>query len=330
MRKGKQRLKPNTVLREYWDNNERFADLFNAQLFGGEQVIKPDELLPVDTMAVSVFEHGEYAESIESARDKINICRHSTALGVELEILGEENQEHIHYGMPMRLMGYDYHVYKKQYDDNAQKYKKCSEGLTRDEFLSKMKKTDKFVPVITIVVYYGSEPWDGARSLHEMLNIPERVRPFVNDYRMLLIEACRCSLPFENPSNIDLFHLLGTIQYDDSRQKEIMTAEIIDYVQEKKVDEDVIKTVSSLTKGKFNMNVKKEEIGGMYTIFDKVADDAAIEGEIKGIIKTGRKYKAGDESIIADIVVECDISEEDARTYMEQYDQTGKITLIEN
>lgn len=328
MRKGKQKLKPNTVLREYWDNNERFADLFNAQLFGGEQVIKPDELLPVDTMAVSVFEHGEYAESIESARDKINICRHSTALGVELEILGEENQEHIHYGMPMRLMGYDYHVYKKQYDDNAQKYKKCSEGLTRDEFLSKMKKTDKFVPVITIVVYYGSEPWDGARSLHEMLNIPERVRPFVNDYRMLLVEACRCSLPFENPSNIDLFHLLSTIQYDDSREKEIMTAEAMSYIQGKKVDEDVIKTVSGLTR--LNLNVKKEETGGMYTIFNKVADDAAIEGEIKGIIKMGRRGKEDDEVIVEYIMTECSISEADARTYIEQYDQTGKITLIEN
>lgn len=330
MQKKQQRIKPNTALRDYWDNNERFADLFNARLFGGEQVIKPEELLPVDSAAVSVFEHGEYAESIELARDKINICRHSTALGVELELLGEENQEHIHYGMPMRLMGYDYHTYRKQYDDNAQKYKKCSEGLTRDEFLSKMKKTDRFIPVITIVVYYGSEPWDGAKSLHEMLNIPERVRPFVNDYKMLLIEACRCSLPFGNPSNIDLFHLLGTIQYDDSRQKEIMTAEAMSYIQEKEVDEDVIKTVSSLTKGKFNITVKREGAGGMYTIFDKVADDAAIEGEIKGIIKTERRHNEDDETIVERIMMECSISEEDARIYMEQYDQTGKVTLIEN
>lgn len=29
MRKAKQKLKPNTVLREYWDNNERFADFLN-------------------------------------------------------------------------------------------------------------------------------------------------------------------------------------------------------------------------------------------------------------------------------------------------------------
>lgn len=330
MQKGKQKLKPDIVLREYWDNNERFADLFNARLFGGEQVIKPNELLSIDSASVSVFEHGKYAESVEAARDKIKICRHSAALGVELELLGEENQDHIHYGMPMRLMGYDYHTYKKQYDDNAQRYKKCSEGLTRDEFLSRMKKTDKFIPVITIVVYYGSEPWDGARSLHEMLNISERVRPFVNDYKMLLIEACRCSLPFGNSNNIDLFHLLSMIQFDDSRQKEKMTAEAMSYIREKSVDEDVLRAVSSLTKGKFNISVKKKGAKGMYTIFDKVADDAAIEGEIKGIIKMGRRDKADDEVIVEYIMAECSISEGDARTYLEQYDQTGKVTLIEN
>lgn len=83
-------------------------------------------------------------------------------------------------------------------------------------------------------------------------------------------------------------------------------------------------------KGKINISVKREGAGGMYTIFDKVADDAAIEGEIKGIIKTERRYNADDEVIVERLMIECSISEEDARTYMEQYDQTGKVTLIDN
>ena len=45
-----------------------------------------------------------------------------------------------------------------------------------------MKKTDKFIPVITVVVYYGENPWDGAVSLHGMLNIPKEMQTFVNDY----------------------------------------------------------------------------------------------------------------------------------------------------
>ena len=76
--------------------------------------------------------------------------------------------------MPMRVMGYDYDTYKKQYDSNAKKYK-TAEDMEEDEFLSRMKKTDKLLPVITIVVYYGEKPWDGAKTLHEMLDILEEM-----------------------------------------------------------------------------------------------------------------------------------------------------------
>ena len=59
----------------------------------------------------------------------------------------------------MRVMGYDYAAYQKQYVDNAAKYK-TAKSLTEEEYLSKMKKDDRLVPVITVVVYYGEKPWD--------------------------------------------------------------------------------------------------------------------------------------------------------------------------
>lgn len=62
MEKKIQDLKPDTVLKNYWNNKEQFADLFNAVLFQGRCVIRAEE--------------------------------------------------HIHYAMPMRIMGYDYGVYK--------------------------------------------------------------------------------------------------------------------------------------------------------------------------------------------------------------------------
>ena len=46
-----------------------------------------------------------------------------------------------------------------------------------------------FAPVITIVVYYGEKAWDGAVTLHEMLNIPKEMKEFVNNYKMRLVEA---------------------------------------------------------------------------------------------------------------------------------------------
>ncbi|MCX4326081.1 MAG: hypothetical protein OSJ45_02165 [Lachnospiraceae bacterium] len=58
-----QDLKPDTVVKNYWRNNEQFADFFNAVLFNGEQVIKPEELEDVDTEESSVLEHRKYSES---------------------------------------------------------------------------------------------------------------------------------------------------------------------------------------------------------------------------------------------------------------------------
>ena len=190
-------LKPDIILKNYWRDKEQFADLFNAVLFNGKQIIKPEELEDLDTEESSVLEHREYAESIQASRDIIKIRKRSLAYSTEFVMLGKEAQEHIHYAMPMRVMGYDYGVYKKQYDNNAKNYK-TADGMTEDEYLSKMKKTDKFVPVITIVVYYGEKPWDGAVSLHEMLSIPEEMKPFVNDYKMLLVEARKNNFKFHN------------------------------------------------------------------------------------------------------------------------------------
>ena len=37
---GKKVLKADTVVKNYWRNNEQFADIFNAVLFNGNEVIK--------------------------------------------------------------------------------------------------------------------------------------------------------------------------------------------------------------------------------------------------------------------------------------------------
>lgn len=91
-----QDLKPDTVLKNYWNDNEQFADLFNAVLFGGRQVFRPEELEDMDTEESSVLEHRDYAESIKASRDSIKVSKKSTAHGVELVLLGMESQSHIH------------------------------------------------------------------------------------------------------------------------------------------------------------------------------------------------------------------------------------------
>ena len=281
MSKKTQDLKPDTVLKNYWNNNEQFADLFNAVLFGGEQVISPDELEDADTEESSILEHREYAESIKASRDNIKIHKRSTTYGVELVMLGIESQEHIHYAMPMRVMGYDYGTYKKQYDSNAKKYQ-TKDGMTDDEYLSRMKQTDRFTPVITVVVYYGDNPWNGATTLHGMLNIPDKMKPFVNDYKMLLVEARQNDLIFHNMTNIAFFDMLKVV-LDKSITKDEARKKAAEYALIHNVDKTVVMTIAGATNCKIDYNaLYKEEDISMNTLFDVIENDGIMKGKAEG------------------------------------------------
>ena len=43
------KIKPDTILKTFWRDNEHFADLFNAALFDGRQVLKAGDLTEADT-----------------------------------------------------------------------------------------------------------------------------------------------------------------------------------------------------------------------------------------------------------------------------------------
>ena len=80
MAKKTQVLKPDTVLKNYWSDNEQFADIFNAVLFEGNRVIRPEELEDVDTEESSVLQNRKYAENIQASRDSIKIRKNRQSM----------------------------------------------------------------------------------------------------------------------------------------------------------------------------------------------------------------------------------------------------------
>ena len=322
MGKEKPALKPDIIVKNYWRNKEQFADFFNAVLFDGKQVIKPKELEDLDTEESSVLEHKEYAESIGASRDTVKIRKKSTVYGVEFVILGMEGQEHIHYAMPMRVMGYDYAAYQKQYVDNAAKYK-TAKSLTEEEYLSKMKKDDRLVPVITVVVYYGEKPWDGAVSLHGMLHISEEMKPFVNDYRMHLVEARKNDLKLHNINNRDLFNLLG-ILLDRNEKLQETRDRAINYAREHRVEKTVIMTAAGAANCKIDYNkIARKGDADMCTVFEETRREGIAEGEAKGeakgIIETGYEFGISEEEILARLQKKLNISLAEAQEYVKKF-----------
>ena len=322
MAKRKQRLKPDIIAKKYWNNNERFADFFNAVLFQGEQVIKPEELEDVDTEGSFVLEHRKYAESIQAARDNIKVRKRYLARGVELVMLGNEGQEHIHYAMPLRVMGYDYGTYKKQYDSNAENYA-TAKGLDRDEYLSKMKRTDKFIPVITVVVYYGEKPWNGATTLQGMLNIGEEIAPYVNDYKILLVEARQNNLTLHNMSNVAFFNLLE-ILLDENKTTDEIKRKAIEYTEKHEVDRTVVMAVAGVTNNKIDYNIlDKRGDSDMCRVFEEMWEEGRREGREEGraeeIIETGFEFGLPENDILERLQDKLNISLQKAQGYFNRF-----------
>lgn len=323
MTKRTQNLKPDIILKNYWNDNEQFADLFNAVLFGGKQVIRPEKLEDVDTEELSLLEHRDYAESIQASRDNIKVSKRSTEYGVELAMLGIESQEHIHYAMPLRVMGYDYGTYKKQYDSNAKRYK-TFKGMERNEYLSKMKKTDRFIPVITIVVYYGEKPWDGAVSLHGMLDISEALKAFVNDYKVLFVEARENNLIFHNVKNANFFNMMKMF-LDKSLPKDEARKKVIDYARDHNVDKSVIMAVAGAANCRIDYNAlsRKGEFD-MWTFFDEIAKEGEMKGKAEGIIETGFDCGLSESDILERLQKKLNVSLQMAQEYIKMF---GKQTV---
>lgn len=318
MSKKNTKLKPDTILKNYWSSNEQFADLFNAVLFKGEQMISPEELVDADTEESGILEHREYAESIQASRDTIKVRKKSSEHSVELVLLAKEAQEFIHYAMPVRVMGYDYGSYKKQYDSNAKKYK-TSAGLNEDEYLSRMKKTDKLIPVITVSVYYGEKPWDGATTLHGMLNIPESMAEFVSDYRILLVEARQNNLKLHNTNNIDLFNLLG-ILLDKSQPTSEAKTKAIAYANTHRVDRSVIMTVAGAANCRLDYNILDwKGDANMCTVFE----ETWAEGRAAEIVESGYEFGLSEQEILERLQRKLTITPDKAREYLAMFQKTG-------
>ena len=183
--------KIDALTKKYMSNSSVFADAFNFYIYGGEQVIKPENLHPLDTTAVGIpFGKGTKGQPVQKYRD---ILKYITAMEDEKAaylVLGIENQANIHYAMPPRNLLYDALEYTRQVEKISASHRKENNKIFHNtaEYLSGFYREDRLLPVITLVVYFGAEVWDAPRNLYEMLEVKDkRVLNYVNNYHLNLI-----------------------------------------------------------------------------------------------------------------------------------------------
>ncbi len=263
---------------DFYESRERFSDAFNGILFGGQEVMRPEELEEADSVMVSLFECG--------AEEKIICDKIRRWKGKYVSLMVLENQSYVDYRMVLRAMRAELMGYEKQQKKAFLEVKARGIGLDGGEFLSKMKKEQKFIPVITLVLYMGTgKPWDGARSLHELLEMDDRLKPFVSNYKLNLYDYhdCQDFSVFKTENRI-LFETLSCAN-DETGMEAALKKRPDRYSG---LDEETAKAIFGIAGIKVDLRTIKEvteegrEVYNMCKAFDDHMERGRREGRIEG------------------------------------------------
>lgn len=218
-----------TVTKAYMKENTVFADAFNYLLYRGRAVVDPTQLQELDTteIALPFGAQDEDGKPQEDAVQKYRDVLKSAVIKEDGEaayiLLGIENQTDIHYAMPVRNAVYDALQYGRQVADIAKKHRRedaSSKAHSRGEYLSGFYKDDRLTPVITLVLHFGANEWNGPLSLHEMMNVKNReLLRFVQDYQVHLIDPARLSEEELAKFSTSLREVMGYIKYSKDKKK---------------------------------------------------------------------------------------------------------------
>ena len=251
----------------FFEDNHRYADLINGIGCGGVQFVKDTDLMEADSTEKS------------KRRDLLR------KVGVNFAIIGIENQEKNDYEMPLRTLSYDVNRYQKQAKEIKKEVRTNPTGLTSGEYLYGFKKDSKLNPIITFVLYAGTEKWDGPNSLHDMIDfteLPESLKEMVSDYKMHIINIRE----FENTDvfQTDVKHVFDFIRCSTDKEKLLHLVKNDNYYKE--MADDAFELVTKYTNDKEIVN-KKEYIseGGKSDMCKAIQDliaDSKEEGREEG------------------------------------------------
>ena len=142
--------------------NDVFADIVNVLLFHGEQVVREEMLM--DAPSYTSYREGKKSHALYRDVSKYWVEERDKGIHVRISLLAFENQTSYDKDMVLRVLGYD--------------------GA---EYRAELSGKERY-PVVTLILYFGDRPWGPNRTLFDTLRIPEKLIPYVNDYRLNLFE----------------------------------------------------------------------------------------------------------------------------------------------
>lgn len=332
------------VTKEYMRGNTVFADAFNYLIYNGKQVIDPAKLKEIDPTEITL-PYGK-KEKVSEDRKKKTASKVSEKTGAvqryrdllksavikqddrtSYVLLGIENQTDVHYAMPVRNAIYDALQYGRQVAGIAAEHrrnKKDFSGKTNGEYLSGFLKEDHIRPMITLVIHFGAEEWDGPLSLHEMMSTRDmELLSFVENYRIHLIDPAKLTEGQLNQFSTSLKEVMGYIKYSKNKEQ------LLKFLQtdaHRSIEMNAVRVIKTITNTPIKVSEEEEEIEMCKAIEDLIFESEArgraegeTRGEAKGMIEICLDMNFSKEDILKKLQEKLNISRQQASEYFETY-----------
>ena len=185
--------KLDSVSKVFVQKPEIFCNIFKLVFHGTPITIRDPVPMDAETMFAQQIPKDQFSKKSSQmtwmtsfARDvvKHGVC--ATDDTADYMVLAVENQSYIDTLMPARVMIYDAMTYHVQMETlKAANWP----HLTSHEFLTGVPENIKLKPVMTVVCYFGTQPWHGPKSLHEILEIQNSaLKALIPDYPIYIID----------------------------------------------------------------------------------------------------------------------------------------------
>ncbi len=262
------------------DYNEVFADIINGFLFGGRQVILPENL-------ENSGNRSQYKAKGKLHQQERDVSKYYRNKEVRVAFLGLENQTDEDGAMPLRIISYDGASYRSQLikaDTEARRLRKSKRKK------GKRIKKAKYYPVVSLVLYFGTTHWKQATTLREALEITDELDEFVSDYKIHVMEVA-----FLTPEQVKMFRSDFRLVADFFVQKRLKGDYIPPNIPIQHVDE-FLKLLEVLVGEKRYEEILKEmQVNGYYkdgeTTMCEIYDQIYNKGVAAERVKTEAERK---------------------------------------
>ena len=328
------------VTKEYMRENAVFADAFNYLIYNGKKVIDPEKLKEIDPTEIALpFGDEEKASEDKKRKNTGRADKKTNAMQryrdvlksavvkqdetMSYVLLGIENQTDVHYAMPVRNAIYDALQYGRQVADIAahhRRNKKDFTGKSNGEYLSGFLREDRIRPVITLVIHFGAEEWDGPLSLHEMMSTRNmELLSFVENYRVHLIDPATLTEEQLDQFSTSLKEVMGYIKYSKNKEKLL---EFLRTDSNKSIEMNAVRVIKTITNTPIEVSEEEGEIEMCKAIEDLIPESEArgrAEGEAKGMIEICLEMNFSKQDILKKLQEKLNISLRQADEYFELY-----------